>query len=140
MTDLITFLNARLDEDEAFAMAAAGADGKYGGRPHWTVLGRGIVTDSDDPDWAVVDLSPCIEDASLAAHIARHDPAHALRQIRATREIVRWHAAECTCSWCTADGEDLDEPDFAPACPTLCFLAAIYRDHPDYRQEWAVSP
>ena len=60
------------------------------------------------------------------------------REVEAVREIVRWHEAECTCSWCTADGEELDEPDFAPACPTLSLLAAIWNDHPDYQQEWAL--
>jgi hypothetical protein len=66
------------------------------------------------------------------------DESRATRDVDAKRDILRWHAAQCTCSWCTADGDDLDETGFAPACPTLCFLAAIYSDHPDYRPEWSV--
>jgi hypothetical protein len=80
-------LAARLDEDEDCALAAARADGRYAGRPHWSASG-GIVTDAADPDWAVVDISPYTEDASLGAHIARHDPARVLRYVEAVRAIL----------------------------------------------------
>jgi Family of unknown function (DUF6221) len=82
----IEFLRSQLDEDEKAAVAAARADGRYGGRPHWSPLGTGMVTDSEDPDWAVVDLTPCIEDGDLAAHIARHDPARELREVEVKRK------------------------------------------------------
>jgi len=86
MDELTAFLTARLDEDEAAAVAAAG-DGTFGGRPHWSAAGT-IVTDAGDPDWAVVDLSPCIEDAALGVHIARHDPARALREVEFGRPVL----------------------------------------------------
>ena len=143
MTDLITFLNARLDEDEAFAIAAAGADGKYAGRPHWTALGRGIVTDAGDPDWAVVDLSPCIEDAELGAHIARHDPARTLREVAAGRAILAEHqhrsesaAGGFGCSTCHFD-QEYGFPGGINWCRTVRSVASVYSDHPDYREEWA---
>jgi Family of unknown function (DUF6221) len=84
----IAFLRSQLDEDEKAAVAAARADGRYGGRPHWSPLGGGMVTDTEDPDWAVADLTPCIEDGDLAAHIARHDPARVLRDVAVWRHIL----------------------------------------------------
>lgn len=91
MDDLIAFLNARLDEDEAEAKAAANA------------LNRHIECDPDN-----------------AAHIARHDPARVLREVAAKRAIVERYAKAP--DW--AGGEDVR------------LLAAVWSDHPDYRQEW----
>ena len=117
--DLIAFLNARLDETERLALAAS----------PWPY-------DSVDSASTIPGASPLF----VWAHVTTHDPDRALREVAFKRKIVEWHNAQCTCAWVTADGDDLDdldEPDFAPACPTLCFLAAIYSGHPDYRQEWA---
>lgn len=110
MKDLIAFLNARLDEDEAAA-------------------------------WAVHDVNKC--DALLyeedMADAARRDPdcdcgqpARVLREVEAKRAIVKLHAAEPGQhpDFC---GHDLHELP----CLTLRLLAAVWNDHPDYRQEWA---
>lgn len=142
---LIAFLNARLDEDEAFAIAAAGADGKYGGRPHWSALGRWMVTDAGDPDWAVVDLSPCIEDASLAAHIARHDPARVLREVEADRMLLA-ALAEIQLQLQSRGTEGLFDSAALQAAGkyeglllAVKIRAARFGGHPDYRQEWKPS-
>jgi hypothetical protein len=83
MDDLIAFLNARLDEDEAAAKQAAG--GIHGRRENY----KAIVADAADPDnWAIVDLSPLAEDEYLGTHIARHDPARVLREVAAKRAIL----------------------------------------------------
>ena len=107
------FLAARLDEDEAAAKAV---------RP--------------DQDYAD------------SAHQERWSPARVLREVEARRTITAEHAA--TGGW-TAYGDHMcrrcvysdDEPHdelhhwVAFPCPTLRALAAVWSDHPDYRQEWA---
>lgn len=66
------------------------------------------------------------------------DESHATRDVDAKRQILAWHAAECTCSWCDADGDDLPGPDQSGyGCPTLLILAGVYRGHPDYDAAWA---
>lgn len=126
--DLAAFWEARLAEDEAAAVAAAGADKRYGGRPHWSALGN-IVIDASDPDWAVVDLGPCFEDASVGAHIVRHDPARTLRKVEAGRTVLAEYARALE-----------KAPGNAPLINTLLRIikaqAAADDDHPDYRQEW----
>lgn len=72
-----------------------------------------------------------------AHHIARHDPARALRQVAAMRAILADHADdEGYCSRCW-DGDS-----YAPAsrmfpCPTIRSLAAVWSDHPDFHRSWA---
>lgn len=120
---LTAFIRARLDEEQARAEAMEHEtnyeDGFYS-CPAARTEPLGDLEWGEDHCWCM-----------LAERKAKR-----LREIKAMREILRWHDAECTCSWCTADGDDLEEPDFAPACPTLCFLAAIWSDHPDYEEQW----
>jgi hypothetical protein len=47
-------------------------------------------------------------------------------ECEAKRRIVREHDA-AGCDYC---------PEVVDDCPTLRALAAVYRDHPDYREEW----
>lgn len=83
-------------------------------------------------------------------HIARHDPARVLAECAAKRAIVDEHdevtpgvlprGVADTCGRCA----DVEEADFGGTpmvrwpCPTLRHLAAVYADHPDYRDEWHV--
>ena len=116
--DLIAFLHARLDEDEAAAQAAAHADGKYGGRAHWSALGHGIAADAADPGWGIFDLSPFADAEEVCAHIARHDPARVLREVGAKRAILaQWQA---------------QPPDSPVLTNALYQLAAVWSGHPDY--------
>ena len=105
-TDLIAFITARLDEDEAAAKAAWGVE--------W--------------DWRYV-ARPFGERPSIAhtVHIARHDPARVLREVEAKRamlaELTRWpfdYRPGCN----------------DPIRLFVHLLAAPYSDHPDYQQEW----
>ena len=119
--DLAAFLAARLDEDEAIARHAGSCD-FY-----------------DDVD----DSVPLADERN---HILRHAPARVLREVAAKRAILDVHSAtypvtypqpsgQPTCGVCHAGGWDWD-PEQWP-CPTVRALAAVYSDHPDYRQEWA---
>ena len=120
---LTAFLKARLDEDEATAKAAAGGD--PGGSTARTA-----------------------KDVAVALHVGMHDPARVLREVEAKRAIVAEHepdrvgkfgseeAARCLVCLTDREGyEELWEADEWP-CATLRTLAAVYRDHPDYRSEW----
>src|SRR5450631_2764744 len=147
--EMVAFLNARLDEDEAAAYKAATADRRFGGRPHWSALGHGIVTDSAIPDWAVVDLGPCIDDGEVAEHIARHDPARVLREVAFKRAILALHmpqpfwgnnpppvrdqTPENVVSWyCECQCPDGVIEGMYP-CGEARLLVSVYSGHPDYR-------
>lgn len=80
-------------------------------------------------------------------HIARWDPARVLAECEAKRRIVELHTVDGTvrlrstdekvyvCRTCSLE----DEPPSGPMewpCDTLRALAAVYADHPDYRDEW----
>jgi hypothetical protein len=57
-------------------------------------------------------------------HITRHDPARVLAECAAKRNIVRKFD-------CAAFTESSRPQEFL-----LRALAAVYADHPDYREEW----
>jgi Family of unknown function (DUF6221) len=113
MDDLIAFLNARLDEDEAAAMAATGTAWA------WEATGdkdnSGAVGHVEDEDGR-----PLREVVAKRAILAHHAPIHPIGQ---------WIG----CQQC--DGEQAQEWP----CPDVLAVAAVYSDHPDYRPEWAVT-
>jgi len=134
-SDLVTFLRARADEDEAAAVAAR--DGGTWGAAH---------------DFVVDDL--CGVGELAAAHIARHDPARVLREVEAKRRIVKLHeriwihpaADEFNDAHLTTEPMPVcascrPEMQFRRAqswpCRTLRTLALPYADHPDYQEGWA---
>jgi len=163
MDDLVAFLRARLDEDEAAAKAATagpwhwdddgdsgdwGNDGpdlmsesvtwmdSGGGGPHLTTVLCGWGHDA----WGVT-----IDDADKA-HIARNHPARALREVYAKREILGEYEEAAQHPYDLPEGvrEGRDDTErmrdeivmFALEY-VVAMLAAVYNDHPDYRQEWA---
>ena len=115
MDDLVAFMSARLDEDRAVAREAAG-------------LTECWVAEEPAIGVVLVDGEPLIEGhiAGLTAHIARHDPARVLHEVAAKRAIIRWHGG------LDADYDYGTFPD-----DIIAALAAVYSDHPDYREEWA---
>lgn len=139
--DLVTFLRARLDEDDAAARAASWDEWDS---THWHTHhraqydGRWAVIDAAD-DGVITSVDPqASDDPGVAAHIARHDPARVLREVEAKRQIMRVHNARDnwgTCIGCPRDAGGsmhvgIDE------CPILRALALSYADHPDYREDW----
>jgi hypothetical protein len=122
MDDLTAFLNARLDEDEA---AVKGPPAWK--LEHWSAVRYKTGVESGR-EWRVDAEPRCIVDAVAkedAEHIARHDPARVLREVAAKRVIMRYYGSPVG-----FPGEE-GVPGTA-----MRALAAVYSDHPDYRQEW----
>lgn len=145
------FIEARLDEDEAIAKAAGGDRWAYDnetrpGRILYTPqAANGEVYRPDstrevsygsgriDHDYAYVTcdhegLLPSV-DAEEAEHIARHDPARVLREVKAHRGIVSQYRL--------LQPFDLPKSMLAAFELNVRVIARIYADHPDFREEWA---
>lgn len=130
MDDLVSFLRGRLDEDEHWAREACG--------PRWELAEEGIchcclyVRDVDSG------AQVAFPDGRDAPHIARHDPGRVLRDVEAARAIVTRCELVSAAFADRAGGAwpDVSRRERAHADATLCALAAVYSDHPDYQQEW----
>ncbi len=160
MDELITFLRARLDEDERTAHKTAALCGCHPEAPSWSfddkaTDGRIIVDNDPHPDikrrlgrrW-----NGTYEGMFAAVHVARHDPARVLRDVKAKREIVDEHQPANPdavpregepgwpdrpwfyCKTC-GSGEANEYPTTWP-CRTLRLLALPYAGQPAYRAEW----
>lgn len=123
MSDLVTFIEARLAEDEQVARTATGAPWRWvdpGGRF------KQALTGADGELIAPIangDVYPATYDAE---HIVRHDPSRVLREVAAKRKAIATHR------WHGPDGCEEDR-----FCPLLTAMASVWSDHPDFRQEWS---
>lgn len=160
--ELVDFLRARLDEDEALAREASGST-VVGERGNWRPSPSGdeweaSQTDCDETEllvalrpglprpvdvmsgyWgAVVCDKPddCDPDAASPLrqlqHAARHDPARVLAEVEAKRRIV-FLATQIPALTAKHNPFQNDADGWAE---TLKQLALPYADHPDYREEW----
>lgn len=139
MSDIVEFLRARLDEDEAVARAAIipAHDGPNAYKPHpelaeWLYDGDEVeyvqtpeMLAHKYPDRLYVTadsegLVPAVN-GDVGPHIARHDPARVLREVEAKRVALDWY---------------LNDDDTVMSA-TVHAIAAIYADHPDYDAAWA---
>jgi hypothetical protein len=134
MDELVEFLRARLDEDECVARAAA-----QEGASWVSDVRYGSVIAEDASDLAVF---PVVYDegrplSEQAEHIARHDPARALREVAAKRALIECYEAH--------RGWYKDEPDvrhfeaMAALGLAVRYAALPYAGYEDYRQEWDPS-
>jgi hypothetical protein len=138
MDDLVAWLRACIDEDERAALAAnvkqndpdwwvspvTAAPGNYTVRSRRDnrPIARVQTLDGDDIPAGILDGD------AVASHIARHDPARVLAEVKAKREIVR-----------ALEDQLRDDDTDETANWMLATLAAIYADRPGYREEWKVS-
>lgn len=110
MSELVDFLRARLDEDEA---AARGVN-------------RGL--------W---NSRVALLDPDLYGHVIRQHPARVMAEVEAKRRIVEIHReGDPDKDWrfCEQCSEDERLEPFP--CATVRLLALPYADHPDCREEW----
>lgn len=125
--NITEFLEARIAEDEAVAREAEKwADD--GPEPHLRWFGQGN-------DKLVNRLG------KAGPHVARHDPARVLAEGAAKRAVIGLakQASEVEQEFDDYEWQgrvERSEPLTGDAI--LSALAAVYRDHPGYRQEWKV--
>ena len=135
-SDLIAFLNARIEEDEQAARAATPGP--------WAALDGGVMS-IDDESWPVTSTETDRERGDRV-HIARHDPARVLADVETKRRIIEEHLPwsgkqnddGVYCSTCV--GYPIDSRGHIGVtwpCPTLRLLALPYAGHEGYRAEWA---
>jgi len=166
MTDgLVAFLRARLDEDEQMAREAAKHCGALiagaASKEHlWRPPYDGSAWASDADHVYAVDPRPDQPRAEIAdfgysafmltPHIQNHSPARVLAEVDAKRRIVQQYEDSMTRSKAlrerAADGTE-DEYQKAQRLNQsvqllvlhgiVKLLALPYRDHPNYRPEWA---
>ncbi|MFE8961733.1 DUF6221 family protein [Streptomyces iakyrus] len=135
MNELVHFLRARLDEDEALAREAPPGPWHIGNavdptQPCHVHTFPGARLVGDGLNWLV------------AEHIARQHPARILAEVEVKRGLLDEHhnVNDGDCAVCV-DGQwgypthGGSSPQHYP-CRTLRLLALPYADHPDYRAEW----
>ncbi|MEO3787724.1 DUF6221 family protein [Actinocorallia sp. B10E7] len=130
MEDLVAFLRARLDRDEAVARACMSAS--------WKVTAGGRVRVDSWPETAGdapghperQGFVASAENEAYAEHIVRHDPRRVLRRVEAQRKAVALYEKE---QWARQRGV----PGSGVLETVLRDLASQYSDHPAYRPEWA---
>ena len=152
------FYAARLDETEAAAKAAWPGPWTYEtetggfGPVGWV---RVPITQTKGAFTGLTTFTPLgTTDADTCAHIALHDPARVLREVEAKRKILMLHDrmsvlpghpmfndAHLTrepmvlCRSC--EPETMFRRTDSWPCRTLRALAAVYSDHPDWREDLA---
>lgn len=126
--DIAEFLTRRLDEDEQTALLAAEAGRRADPRHQWAV--EPFVPSSEGAipanTWVVDrhEIGVAVVNGGYAAdHIARHDPEHVLREVKAKRTLLK-------------DASDV--PTITMRRALRC-LAAAYADHPDYNPAWDLA-
>jgi hypothetical protein len=114
--DLVVFLRARLDDDEAYARNAFGDHNDAG--PDWREPSSGLL-DVGDGDVIVTN------DSQVSRCMERFDPARVLAEVDRDRRIIEV---------CAESLSVYEESGFATTM--LRLLALPHADHPDYRQKW----
>jgi uncharacterized protein YbjT (DUF2867 family) len=136
--DLVTFLQERLDEDEKVARAVPADLGHDWCDPGpWVMAGNG----GGGREAEVAKAAPGL-DMPLAEHvthhIARHDPARALAEVDAKRQILDTVVPRMNEMDDQLESEygTPGEPQPYESLTLLRLLALPYADHPAYREEW----
>jgi hypothetical protein len=137
MTGLAGWLTAQVDDDEAAAKAAQEAAPEQSGRWH-AAYARG---DLDPSDWLIatapLSLTPAAGPGlsqAAAMHIARYDPARALREAAFKRKVIAMAALE------VVDGREVDYDVRDALDEVLRDMAEVYRDRPGYQQVTGSDP
>lgn len=149
MTTLTEFLQARLDEDELLAQAAAA----FITGSHWRSH-KDVVETAEDVDADYLARSVAVSgNWTVPEHIARHDPARVLAEVEGKRRIIADLLAEPhflnNSEWygCRAVAEGPGEDDVPTGRECTCgrdarldqylrLFALPFADHPDYDPGW----
>ena len=122
MDDLIAFIRARLDEDEAVARRNIGAEpGKQNG------LGD---TEGGGPVWPDYQTFDSDDLTAATEYIDRFRPLRALREVAAKRAIVGEYEEVAE----SLAGDDGDRALYATIRGAVLALGAVWSDHPGYQE------
>lgn len=127
---LTDFLLARIAEDEAVARAALAEAGQFAAN-RWRVEWR----------WARLVYAHDLDIHSHQRFLhTTFAPARVLAECEAKRRIVMRHVSiDGRCLGCgmeTVAVVSIGLGVLVTHCPELRYVAAVYADHPDYREEW----
>jgi len=132
--NIVEFITARLDEDEALARRPP---------PNWRQIGKtGVIVASDGT--SAEECGACYWDG-VAEHIVHHDPARVLAEVKAKRAIVQAHqkfgleAALVEHKGYDALNYHRNQAMAHALNVVLRYLALPYADHPDYDPAWRVD-
>lgn len=131
--DLADFIEARLAEDEAAAREASTAEWYLAASAKCECCQE---VRARDGAGSLV----CTLDDRDAAHVGRHDPARALREVAALRTLAaRWVQVGRSFSDPPAGmWPDVTRRERTHAAAALASVAAIWSYHPDYDTAWAL--
>lgn len=132
MKELIAFLRARLDEEEAAAKEAASPLPVIG----WTAIDhrdQGSIVVDDSTDMVAVAQSDRSYDSAVAAHIARYDPERALAEVKLWRRLLLESQMKGVDA--VYAGTERETGFHLALGLALKSKAMIYSSHPDYREE-----
>ncbi|MFF8784771.1 DUF6221 family protein [Streptomyces sp. NPDC015125] len=124
MDELIQWFGEQLDEDERIARAAHA--------PNWSTDGRRGVYYGVEDSWMTDALTTADAD-----HIAAHDPARALREIDAKRQVLRALESAEVALRNTEPGKELHAlmtGSVNSLRAAVRMLAAAYSDRPGYTE------
>jgi hypothetical protein len=136
LDDLWAFCNDRLDDDAAVARAATPGPWAVDDASHAEAIhaANGAVVVGGGRWGGEASVFDSTEDA---LHIARHNPTRVLADVTFKRELLAEHEPVLQAAVkddevtpmlvCRVDGLD---------CPFAQGLAALYDDHPDYKEAW----
>lgn len=147
MSDLVTFLRARLDDDDRMARAATAGPWQWTGeqcyaesecgsdhRHDWGHMGPDLNSASGELVLSSMghDADQVIVNRPDAEHIAQHGPSRVLADIAAKRAVLDLHAEHAAaypdeCAHCNRNEAAWD---------TIRLLAQPFRDHPDFDPAW----
>lgn len=123
--DLVTWLRAQLDEEQARAQLL---DGLRAPSP-WRASGDAFDAYVETADGTIIEERGGTTYLAVAKHIAEHDPARVLAEVDAKRRILDLY-------------EQAEYGDFARLTAlddVIRLLALPYAERPGYRPEWAPS-
>lgn len=135
--DLIAFLRARLDEDEARARALPPGPWTWRkGEAATTSPGDALVGADGQPVLSASDPDEYMAWITRAdgfdAYLQQMQPARVLAEVEAKRALVNDYERFVAERRRMMGGWD----SYPEVSPVLAAFAAIYADHPDYRDAW----
>jgi hypothetical protein len=132
---LVAFLRARLDERERAARFVLSDYAQH--EATWTVPSTGVV---DIGEGGIADAMILTGDGPLAEFIADNDPAFALADVAAKRQLIEVYEQACRSAVSADPAQRLSAQISLTIAEVLerpmRALGAVHAGHPDYDESW----